>query len=401
MTDDLPLRPARDRKKPCLVLLGEFSSGKSTLANILMKHARSPVRVTATQVPPIWYSLGSGPPIRITDDGAETPLDGDDLAAVPIAGTRAVKVFVEADILMMCDIVDMPGSSDPNMAAGIWDAILPMADAAIWCTPATQAWRQSEAAIWEDVPEALQRRSALLLTRIDKVRSPVEVARVEARVRHEVRGQFAGVFPVALLSAQHADEDEDAWRRSGMTDVLDHLADQLEADGCRTRAERAGGRRPLPRPSTLRRCGAPAPGGCVTAATPAPIPTRCSPRVRPTRSRPCTARAGGAAAREPVAPSPGRPPDRRGSGLAPRLRQTPPGRDPMRRTRPRHPRHRARWCRGASPRGGASVTAATGPSAAQPDGRIADLTGWSRRRTCRRPGDAVYRSDAHPPRGHP
>jgi GTPase Era involved in 16S rRNA processing len=41
-----------------VAILGEFSSGKSTLANVLLGRVSSPVRVTATQVPPIWYTHG-------------------------------------------------------------------------------------------------------------------------------------------------------------------------------------------------------------------------------------------------------------------------------------------------------------------------------------------------------
>ena len=73
--------------------MGEFSAGKSTLANILMREALSPVQITATQRPPIWYAHGDGPPVRIDMDGTETVIDAqavnaaaetapDDLAAI-------------------------------------------------------------------------------------------------------------------------------------------------------------------------------------------------------------------------------------------------------------------------------------------------------------------------------
>ena len=55
---------------------------------------------------------------------------------------------MDTEILNLCDIVDMPGISDPNMDADVWRNMLHLADSIIWCTPATQAWRQSEAAVW-------------------------------------------------------------------------------------------------------------------------------------------------------------------------------------------------------------------------------------------------------------
>ena len=212
-----------DQRKPRIALLGEFSAGKSTLVNLLMKAEKSPVRVTATQVPPIWYSHGTGQPIHIARDGTETELDSDDLTDLPLDDTRAVRVFVETDILELCDLIDMPGSSDPNMTPDIWDAMLPQADGAIWCSPATQAWRQSEAAIWDEVPPKLHRKSVLLLTRIDKVRSIEDRIRVHTRVHREAGQYFRGIYPVSLLQAQDADDDPDLWREAGMADFSDKL----------------------------------------------------------------------------------------------------------------------------------------------------------------------------------
>lgn len=210
-------------QKPRLALLGEFSAGKSTLANALLGRASSPVRVTATQVPPIWYSAGSCDPVLVEMDGTETTITPEEVASVPVEGTRAVKVFLESDILEAVDLIDMPGSSDPNMSADIWDALLPLADMVIWCTPAAQAWRQSEAAIWDMVPERLHRRSLLLLTRIDTVRTEEDRARLIARVTRETDGLFREVLPVSPLQAIEADGGADGLRASGLTDVIDAL----------------------------------------------------------------------------------------------------------------------------------------------------------------------------------
>lgn len=231
MTDDTDIGRAPESIKPRIMLLGEFSAGKSTLANALMQQARSPVRVTATQVPPVWYSHGTGQPVHIAADGTETPFEGDDLGAAPLGDTRAVRVFVEAEVLEACDLIDMPGSSDPNMTAEAWDAMLPVADGVIWCTPATQAWRQSEAAIWEGVPEHLHYRSVLLVNRMDKVRSAEDRKRVIARVRRETGEMFRGVFPVSAAEALASGEDEEKWRASGMADFVElfmRILDDIE-----------------------------------------------------------------------------------------------------------------------------------------------------------------------------
>ena len=255
-----------DSTRPRIALLGEFSAGKSTLVNVLMKGAHSPVRVTATQLPPIWYCHGSGPSIQIARDGTESELPGGDLSAAPLDDTRAIRVQVEADILQHCDLLDMPGSSDPNMTPDIWDALLPQAQGVIWCTPATQAWRQSEAAIWEEVPEELHERAILLLTRFDKIRMSDDRKRLLARVRKETRDLFRSVYPVALLRALEGEGDAEAWAESGMGDVLAALHQVI--------AEIGGA--PRPQPAEV----VPMPTGSADAAetAPAPAPGAIIPR---------------------------------------------------------------------------------------------------------------------------
>lgn len=251
------------QNRPRIALLGEFSAGKSTLVNVLMKGAHSPVRVTATQLPPIWYTYGDGPAIQIAKDGSETELPGGDLTAAPLGETRAIRVHVDAEILQSCDLLDMPGSSDPNMTPDIWDALLPQAQGVIWCTPATQAWRQSEAAIWEEVPEELQERAMLLLTRFDKIRMADDRKRLLARVRKETRDLFRGVHPVSLLQALEGEKNADAFAESGMADVQVALQQVI--------AEIGGAPRPAPAEVV------PMPSG-EAAAAPAPTPGGVIPR---------------------------------------------------------------------------------------------------------------------------
>ncbi|WP_347312237.1 hypothetical protein [Defluviimonas sp. SAOS-178_SWC] len=205
--------------------MGEFSAGKSTLANLLMNDDYSPVQVTATQMPPVWYAQGDGPALRIAMDGSEEPLDSDEAGAISVRNTRAIRKFVAAEILEACDIIDMPGSSDPNITEDIWQRMLPLADAVIWCTPATQAWRQSEAALWEEAPGRLFPRSLLLITRIDKVLSEADQRRLIGRVQREAGPMFREVIPVSLIEAQDAVDDPDAWRSSGVEAVLAGLGE--------------------------------------------------------------------------------------------------------------------------------------------------------------------------------
>lgn len=218
-------------RRPRIALMGEFSAGKSTLANLLLGEARSPVKVTATQLPPVWYVHGAGPMVRVDLDGEEHVLGPDGLAQVTPDETAHVRVPIEAEVLELCDIIDLPGISDPNMSADVWGRALDLADGVIWCTHATQAWRQSEHAVWEEVDPALHRRSLLLLTRIDKIASERDRTRIVARVSHEVEGLFRDVFPIALTDALRAEDDPALWSASGAEAFADSLLALVQALG--------------------------------------------------------------------------------------------------------------------------------------------------------------------------
>lgn len=214
-------------RKPRLVLMGEFSAGKSTLSNILLGQPMLPVQVTATRLPPVHVSLGDPSARAEMADGTWVEVDPADLAALRPGEVRAIHLTMASDTLDLCDLVDMPGISDPNMPADTWDAAVRPGDHVIWCTHATQAWRQSEAATWERLREASAGPHLLLVTQFDKLRTPRDQARVLARVAKEVEGKFAGVYPVALLSALAAGEDFEAWRASGANAFMEHLIDLL------------------------------------------------------------------------------------------------------------------------------------------------------------------------------
>jgi predicted GTPase len=203
------------RQKPCLALMGEFSAGKSTLSNLLLGSDPLPVRVTATRLPPVLISFGEISASREDLDGNIYPLDVSQLETVQLEETRLIRLYLKSELLKLCDLIDMPGISDPNMESDVWRAVINEADHVIWCTHATQAWRQSEAAVWESLPENIRDQSLLLLTRFDKILSPRDRERVVTRVCRETKGLFSGVFPVSLTAALAAGEDRRAWEMSG------------------------------------------------------------------------------------------------------------------------------------------------------------------------------------------
>jgi hypothetical protein len=256
-TDDFDAGPARDaepvpRRKPRIALMGEFSAGKSTLTNLMLGRPAIPTKVTATQLPPVWVEAGEAEAWREAVDGSRHPLDPDRLEAVPVAETAFLHLYMQAEVLEVCDLIDTPGISDPNMAAEVWQRAAEEADGVIWLTHATQAWRQSEAAVWDQMPESLRSRSLLLVTRIDKLLTESDRARVLHRVRRETAGKFRTVLPISLIQALAAGEDADKWAASGgeafsdaLLELIEEIERRLRLEGD-PRARRSPAGRPAP-----------------------------------------------------------------------------------------------------------------------------------------------------------
>lgn len=223
--------PGGTPKKPCIALMGEFSAGKSTLSNLLIGSHSLPVQVTATQLPPVWIAKGDQPPYRVDTEGNIQPVDLNRIDDIDVADTAYIRIYRDSAVLEGCDIIDMPGISDPSMAADVWQRVIHNADAVIWCTHATQAWRQSEAAVWDSLPDELNENSVLLLTRMDKINSEKDRVRLLRRVMHETQGLFSDVLPISLLQAINAGDDADAWEASGARVFSEKLSEIVERFG--------------------------------------------------------------------------------------------------------------------------------------------------------------------------
>ena len=269
--------------KPCIALMGEFSAGKSTLSNLLIGERSLPVQVTATQLPPVWIAYGDKEPFRVDHSGDVHPVDLNKIEDISVEGTDYVRIYRKSDILEVADIIDMPGISDPSMAASVWQRVIHHANSVIWCTHATQAWRQSEAAVWDSLPHDLHEKSILLLTRMDKITSERDRIRLLRRVMHETDGLFAEVLPISLLQAINAGEDKAAWDASGAAVFSEKLLDIVH------NFEGTPERRPAqPTDADDNTMDAASAGSPTPGPTPGGVmPTRVSPRVgvRPTARR--------------------------------------------------------------------------------------------------------------------
>lgn len=270
--DGVPSKAPQEKPRVCL--MGEFSAGKSTLSNLLIGASALPVNVTATQLPPVWISKGDDVPYTVGIDGSEQEIDLNDLSNVSIRDTSHIRIFRDAKLLDICDLIDMPGISDPNMSSSVWQRVVHHADIVLWCSHATQAWRQSEKAVWASLPPDLHKKSLLLLTRMDRILNDRDRMRVIRRVEKETEGMFRAVLPVSLLEALEAGDDMSKWESSGAAKLSNTLVDLID--------EVATGREGRP----ISRVRSKAPGIDAALGDDPSLYTKPKRIVMPTRVRP-------------------------------------------------------------------------------------------------------------------
>lgn len=222
--------PAQDGPRlPRIALMGEFSAGKSTLANLMIGTNPLPVQVVATQLPPVWITYGTAPSVIVDLSGNETPCNLEALQEIDPESVAFIRFFCDEQILTRCDLIDMPGISDPNMCSTVWERILPFADGVVWCTPATQAWRQSEAAVWDSVDAAVQENSMLVITRADMLLTDRDRQKVLKRVQAETASLFAAIVLMSLTKAQEKTDDRASWEQSGADEFVEKFLEMIDA----------------------------------------------------------------------------------------------------------------------------------------------------------------------------
>jgi hypothetical protein len=202
-----------------LALMGEFNSGKSTLANLMIGNALLPtLQLSNTRIPTlIHYSaepvitaaLEGGGARTLTADAIETPEE-----------TVCIQVGMPMPHLMACEIVDFPGFSDPWLSFGVLDIARHPIDAAIWCTFSTQAWKESECTAWRLLPARIRANSILAVTSKDLL-TREQAPKVMARLRKAAGGDFSNFALLSSLQGRKALDaageiaDPDLWQASG------------------------------------------------------------------------------------------------------------------------------------------------------------------------------------------
>ncbi|WP_322892146.1 MULTISPECIES: dynamin family protein [unclassified Yoonia] len=220
--------------KPVFALMGEFSAGKSTLLNMLLAQPLIPTKVTATKLPVIWLSYGQDPHWHgFTTDGAAGP----ERSGLPdwdvLDSYSLVRIMLDSPLLRLCDVVDTPGISDPRIASGSLEPVAENVDFCLWCTPANQAWRQSEKGTWLSLPARLRDTSILTVTRADQLASAQDLTKVIRRLETDAGPVFGSVVPISSIKGAAAMQhdrvtNQDLWIESGADRLLQEIKKSIQ-----------------------------------------------------------------------------------------------------------------------------------------------------------------------------
>jgi hypothetical protein len=225
-----------------IAILGEFNSGKTTLANYLigfdglptaiLSNTAVPTRVSYAQTPFVvgWRADGSQTEITLESD-----VDSRTLASIDVG--------LPIPRLLDFSIIDLPAYAGSQSAQRIALGTGLHPDITIWCSASTQAWRESERRCWVGVSPHMKRRTILAVTFADLLSGPEERAQVLARVHDSARESFGETVMLSALDgleAMAAEGNQREWL-AALAGVarLDAVIEQMSAKVMEERAEAA------------------------------------------------------------------------------------------------------------------------------------------------------------------
>lgn len=223
--DALVRLEARMSARTRVVLLGESNSGKTSLANLLLDQAVLPVSVVANTLRPLVLRWSETVNLTGIMPNGSLDLTLGDTEAHFGASLQRLEVGIPNPRLKSFDLVDTPGLSTLRQL----DALeLGRDDLLVWCTVATQAWKESERRLWMSISGRHRRYAILVATHRDNLRGDEEKHKVRQRLTVEAANYFAAI---ALVGAGARTEDVGSQPReeTGVAELEDLIGKSLSA----------------------------------------------------------------------------------------------------------------------------------------------------------------------------
>jgi len=207
-------------------MIGEFNSGKSSLANLLARIESLPTAVISnTRIPTLLYHAREAEIWVVHENGKRERLRTD-RGTLPRSVLR-LEVGLPSRRLRTMQILDLPGLADPRFHAPVVDIAVHDVHAVLWCTTSTQAWKESERIAWGQLPARLQARALLVSTHADLLHDARDADKLLRRLCSEGGTVFQDIILVSTLDALALVREQregwagDPWKATG--------ADALEA----------------------------------------------------------------------------------------------------------------------------------------------------------------------------
>lgn len=223
-------------RPPRVVLLGEFNSGKSTLANVLLGSGVLPTSIHANTRVPILIRYAETPTLEVEfSGGMRHAISMTAAQDVSRGSARMLHLGLPLVQLKTFELIDTPGFAEGRHVKDFCLDACRRSHVAVWCTSALQAWKATEVSTWAAVPQRLRRNSVLVVSHKDVLNAERDEARIRARLEMETKGQFRKIVLVSGLEAEHvrpgsAGFDDEAWRASGGASLHSALQESVEIE---------------------------------------------------------------------------------------------------------------------------------------------------------------------------
>ena len=204
-----------------IAMVGEANSGKTSLANALIGEDVLVTDLLGNTRASILIRHAEAPVLYLVDaDGTREAVTEKSLDAVRTGRAYSLELGLPSDRLRNVEIMDNPGLSPQGDGVTRLEQILQQADLAIWCTLATQAWKQTESSLWSAAAQQDKPHSLLLATHADAL-SDDDKGKLLQRLQREAVAQFDDIAMISLRGAQTAE-------MSGLGELLAKIDAMLE-----------------------------------------------------------------------------------------------------------------------------------------------------------------------------